>query len=223
MNQFLYKDKGKNIYNKKEIPVAVLDMEVDNEQYLLHNITNLKQYMELKPSEKQVKKKTLKSNKKEPVVKASYQSYKKEDKEKFFYWVYEKQFNVCAACKMVNIPPSTGQNWFKKGVESLMNNEDLSQRKSGSSLNSSSAGRPPKLCEEYKDFVVGIVDEKPDIVLEKMIEKLNGQFIGLKIKKTALHDFLTKKFQLTLKRAYFYSIQQNSIENIEERHKWVTR
>lgn len=58
----------------------------------------------------------------------------------FFFFIYEKQLSVRAACKMVKIPPSTGQNWYKKGLESLEKEEDLPHVKE-----KNEAGRPPKL------------------------------------------------------------------------------
>lgn len=108
-------------------------------------------------------------------------------------------------------------------MESLDRDEDLPHRKVGSGLNSNSVGRPPKLREEHKDFVVRVVDEKPDIVLEEMMKQLNVEFMGLEIKKTTLHDFLVKKCQFTLTRAHFHSVERNSPEKIEERYTWVTR
>ncbi|KAL0075773.1 hypothetical protein J3Q64DRAFT_1773987, partial [Phycomyces blakesleeanus] len=65
------------------------------------------------------------------------------------------------------------------------------KKKIVSRLSSSSAIKPPKLCEEYKNLVVVIVDAKPDIVLEEMMEKLNTQFMGPEIEKSLFHDFLT--------------------------------
>lgn len=84
MDQFIYEDGSGNLYDKGGTSIAVIDMEVDNEQYPLNNITNFKQYMELKPSEKQAKgNEPVNSSeddsiiKKEKTVKASYRSYKK--------------------------------------------------------------------------------------------------------------------------------------------------
>lgn len=117
---------------------------------------------------------------------------------------------------MVKIPPSTGQNWYKKGLESLEKDEDLPHVKE-----KNEAGRPPKLQEEHKEYLLSIVDEKPDLVLEEMMGQLNLQFKDLSIKKSALHEFLTEKCQITLKRAHFHSVKRNSLAKIEERYKWV--
>lgn len=82
-------------------------------------------------------------------------------------------------------------------------NEDLPHRKDGSGLNINSAGRPPKLRKEHKDFVVGMVDEKLGIVLEELMEQLNAQFMSLEIKKFTLHDFLTKKMSFHTQESSF--------------------
>jgi hypothetical protein len=54
-----------------------------------------------------------------------------------------------------------------------------------------------------------------------MMDQLNAQFMGLEIRKSALHKFLTEKCQFSLKRAHFHSVERNSPEKIEERYNWV--
>jgi hypothetical protein len=117
---------------------------------------------------------------------------------------------------MVKIPPSTDQNWYNKGVESLEKDEDLPHRKEVNL-----AGRPPKLHEGHKEFLISMVDEKPDLVLDEMMEQLSAQFTDLRIEKSALHESLTEKCQISLKRAHFHSIERNSLTKIEERYNWV--
>ncbi|KAI8639334.1 hypothetical protein BD408DRAFT_324453, partial [Parasitella parasitica] len=129
MDQFIFEDGKGNLYDEQGESVAVLAMEVDDEQYPLDNITNFSDYMNLKPPEKPIKKTKEEDGLKQEGGNAEpeepkgtrYRSYKSEDKAKFFFLVYEKQMSIRAACKMVKIPPSTGQNWYKKGVESLEN------------------------------------------------------------------------------------------------------
>ncbi|KAI9249612.1 hypothetical protein EDC94DRAFT_663947 [Helicostylum pulchrum] len=119
MCQFVYEDGSGNLCDEQGTSVAIIDMEVDEDQYLLANITNFGEYTDLKPPEKPIKKSKIEQK---GVV------------EK------EKQLSVRAACKMVKIPPSTGQNWYKKGLESLEKEEDLPHVKE-----KNEAGRPPKL------------------------------------------------------------------------------
>jgi hypothetical protein len=42
-----------------------------------------------------------------------------------------------------------------------------------------------------------------------------------KLKKSTLHDFVTKKCGITLKRAHFHAAERNTPEKIEERYNWV--
>ncbi|KAG1449948.1 hypothetical protein G6F56_008491 [Rhizopus delemar] len=130
MDQFIFEDGYGNFCDEQSASVAVIDMEVDRNEYPLANITNFGEYMDLKPPEKPIKK----------------------------------------TCKMVKIHPSTGQNWYNKGVESLEKDEDLPHRKEVNL-----AGRPPKLHEWHKEFLISIVDEKLDLVLDEMLEQLSAQ------------------------------------------------
>ncbi|KAG2200617.1 hypothetical protein INT47_007361 [Mucor saturninus] len=227
MDQFIFEDGSGNLSNGQGDSVAVLAMDVDNEQYPLNGITNFCEYLDLKPPEKPVKKSKAKIS--EEVIttasveqagnnKKSYRSYKSEDKTKFFFLVYEKQLSVRAACKTIKIPASTGQNCSKKGVESLERGEDLPQTKDIGTV-----GRPAKLSQDHKEYLISIVDEKPDLVLEEMVEQMNSQFMDLEIGKSALHKFLTEKCQITLKRAHLYSIERNNHTKIEERYNWVKK
>lgn len=222
MDQFIFEDGSGNLCNEQGDSVAVLAMDVDNEQYPLNGITNFREYLDLKPPEKPIKKSKAKIS--EDVIttasveqagnnKKSYRSYKSEDKTKFFFLVYEKQLSVRAACKTIKIPASTGQNWYKKGVESLERGEDLPQTKDIGTV-----GRPAKLSQDHKEYLISIVDEKPDLVLEEMVEQMNSQFMDLEIGKSTLHKFLTEKCQITLKRAHLHSVERNSPTKIEERY-----
>ncbi|KAL0084562.1 hypothetical protein F4703DRAFT_1854982 [Phycomyces blakesleeanus] len=80
-------------------------------------------------------------------------------------------------------------------MESLEKDEDLPHRKKVSSVGSLS-----KLYNEYKEFLNGMVHEKPGIVLEEMTEQLNTQFMDLEIEKSALHEFLADKCHFFLRR-----------------------
>ncbi|EIE84531.1 hypothetical protein RO3G_09241 [Rhizopus delemar RA 99-880] len=68
-----------------------------------------------------------------------------------------------------------------------------------------------------------VLDEKPSLVLDEMMANLTDQFANLDIKKSALHDFMTKKCKISLKRAHFQLVERNSPEKNEDRHAWVTK
>lgn len=68
-----------------------------------------------------------------------------------------------------------------------------------------------------------MIDEKPGVVLDEMMESLASQFIDLEISKAALYNFVTEKYNITLKRAYYHSTERNSPAKIEERFEWVKK
>lgn len=74
--------------------------------------------------------------------------------------------------------------------------------------------------EEHKEFLVNLIDEKP-IVLNEMMENLTDQFSNFQIKKTALYNFVTKKCNISLKRAHFHAVDRNDPKKIQARHRWV--
>lgn len=49
MSQFVYEDGSGNLCDEQGTSVAIIDMEVDNDQYPLANITNFGEYTDLKP------------------------------------------------------------------------------------------------------------------------------------------------------------------------------
>lgn len=100
-------------------------------------------------------------------------------------------------------------------MESLEKDEDLPHRKEVSL-----AGRPPKFHEEHKEFSISMVDEKPDLVLDEMMEQLSAQFTNLRIEKSAVHKFLIEICQISLERAHFHSVERNSLTKIEKRYNW---
>ncbi|KAG1054711.1 hypothetical protein G6F43_003288 [Rhizopus delemar] len=82
---------------------------------------------------------------------------------------------------------------------------------------------PPKLVDEHQQFLIDLIDGNPSLVLDEIVTRLTEQFAGLNIKKSALHNFMTKKCKISLKRAHLQSVERNSPEKIEDRHAWVTK
>ncbi|KAI9323405.1 hypothetical protein BX666DRAFT_1839920, partial [Dichotomocladium elegans] len=54
-------------------------------------------------------------------------------------------------------------------------------------------GRPPKLVEQHRQFLIALIDEQPSIVLDETITSSTETFAELDIKKSALHDFMAEK------------------------------
>ncbi|CEP08441.1 hypothetical protein, partial, partial [Parasitella parasitica] len=204
-------------------------MEVDDEQYPLTTLTTLATYMDLKPPEKSKKPIANTTEEDESNMKdetnpkknksSTYRKYKKEDMEKFYFLVLEKGMSIRGAAKELNLPATTAQSWYKRGMESLEKGEDLCIRKTGSGR---PVGRPPKLSNEHRDYLVQIIDEKPSIVLDEMMEKLTSEFEGLNIARSNLHKFITTSCRISLKRAHFQPEERNCEAKIEERFQWVT-
>ncbi|KAG0758624.1 hypothetical protein G6F18_010809 [Rhizopus arrhizus] len=125
--------------------------------------------------------------------------------------------SVRAAALQLQIKPRTAQYWVQKDQKEPA---DQIVRNVGGGR---PPGRPPKLVEEHQKFLVDLIDEKPSLVLDEIMASLTDQFANLDIKKSALHDFMTKKCKISLKRAHFQSVERNSPEKIEDRHAWVTK
>lgn len=49
------------------------------------------------------------------------------------------------------------------------------------------------MTDQHKAFLTELIDEKPDTVLDEMMENLTAQFINLESSKTALHNFVTQR------------------------------
>ncbi|CEP11854.1 hypothetical protein [Parasitella parasitica] len=125
--------------------------------------------------------------------------------------VLEKGMPIRAAAKELNLPATTAQSWYKRGMKSL------AKTKSGRPV-----GRPPKLSSEHKGYLVRIIDEKPGIFLDEMMEKLTSEFEGLDKSRSKLQEFATTKCSISLKRAHFQPEERNSEDKIKERFEWVT-
>ncbi|KAG1152789.1 hypothetical protein G6F37_001571 [Rhizopus arrhizus] len=99
-----------------------------------------------------------------------HRKYKKEDMEHFFYLVNEK------------------------GEEAL---DDFFERRKPDSRRP--VGRPPKLTDAHRDYIVKLVDENDTgLILDQMMESLTTEFMGLQIFKSAIHEFARTKCRISL-------------------------
>ncbi|KAI8368771.1 hypothetical protein BD560DRAFT_371154, partial [Blakeslea trispora] len=137
-----------------------VEMEVDNEQFPLEDVTNYDTYMDLKPPERLEKMKIVKAE----IV--ADQGHKEKEKKK--------------------------------------------------------VGRPKILNEEHKGFLLQKYSEDPRATVNEAMESLASQFEGLKIAKTAVHDFMVNDCALTIKKAHFEPKERNSPRSIEARFQWAT-
>ncbi|KAG1255894.1 hypothetical protein G6F68_010039 [Rhizopus microsporus] len=223
MDSFIHEDGKGNMLDDQGNEVFTVDMEVDDETYPLENVTDLNHYLDLKPPErvKQEKEKKLSEKPDKNQIsekgKKTYRRYKPEDKEQFFFLIYEKNMDIREAARALKMPETTAQSWYKKESE---NPEEEIGRKKGSGR---PVGRPSALREEHEQFLKELIDDKPSLVLEEMMDSLTSKFVDLSISKTALYNFVTKKCRISLKKAHFHSVERNSPEKIQERYDWVVR
>ncbi|EIE90456.1 hypothetical protein RO3G_15167 [Rhizopus delemar RA 99-880] len=226
MSQFIIENGKGEMFNENGDKISVLQMEVDDPNFPLGDVTNYDEYHDLKPPEKQKveknettikKKKANDLNENDASTLTTHRKYKKEDMEYFFYLVNEKGMSIRAAAKKMNIPQSTAWNWHKKGEEAL--DDFVEWRKSGSGR---PVGRPPKLTNAHRDFLVKLVDENDTgLTLNQMMESLTTEFMGLEISKSAFHEFAKTKCRISCKRAHFQPEERNNLEKIQLRYDWV--
>ncbi|RCH77619.1 hypothetical protein CU098_002744, partial [Rhizopus stolonifer] len=110
----------------------------------------------------------------------TYGKYKKKDTDSFFLLVEDKKMSIRSAAAEIKIPKSTAYNWYKKGRESLDNDEDIvmDAAKCGAKM-----GSPVILNDTRKEYILSLIDEQPSLVLEGMMGGLISQFAGLKNSK----------------------------------------
>jgi transcriptional regulator with PAS, ATPase and Fis domain len=122
MDSVLFEDGKGNLVHEEGVEVSVVEMEVDEIEYPLHDITNYDCYLDLKPPERLVKtKQEAKESVKEAETqqessdgKKSHRSYKPDVRNYFFYLVYEKNKSIRSAAAELKVPRSTAQSWIKK-------------------------------------------------------------------------------------------------------------
>ncbi|KAI9472267.1 MAG: hypothetical protein EXX96DRAFT_622448 [Benjaminiella poitrasii] len=192
MNQFLFEDGRGNLRNEQRDHVH---KPAKNKQAEAQSSTKADQVM-------------IESDN---VTKNTKRTYKAVVKK--IYLIYEKNMSVRAAAHELKVPQSSAQGWKKKAE--LAGDDELKTIEPGSGRK---AGRPSVFTEEHKEFVINFIDSKPSCVFDEMMKSLTSQFADLQIRKLALHEYVTKKCNITLKRAHFHAAERNSSEKIEERY-----
>lgn len=67
--------------------------------------------------------------------------------------------------------------------------------------------------EEYLEKTFG---DNLSAILDQALEGLTCQFEGLKVSKATFHRFMTNECALFFKKVYFYSVERNSRNKIQE-------
>lgn len=76
-----------------------------------------------------------------------------------------------------------------------------------------------KINSEQKEYLVNVIEEKPGIVLDEMMEVLASQFTDLGISRFSLQKYVTAHFGMSLEKALF--AERNSDTKIEVRFNWL--
>lgn len=111
----------------------------------------------------------------------------------------------------VGVPPRFAQRWWNPYVET---------GKMPYKKESVDTGRPLTFMKEHKDFINNFVKNKPNTVIDEIMENLTAQFTDFKISRSGLHRYMKENLTLTVKGATFQPVARNSAENIEERYQW---
>ncbi|KAI8378747.1 hypothetical protein EDC96DRAFT_434784 [Choanephora cucurbitarum] len=93
-----------------------VEMEVDNEQFPLEDVTNYDTYIDLKPPERLEKMKIVKAEiiADQGHSQRKYTRHSDEKKERFFHLVYVRGYTVPEAAKELDVTKRTAHYWFKK-------------------------------------------------------------------------------------------------------------
>jgi transposase len=79
-------------------------------------------------------------------------------------------------------------------------------------------GRKCILTEEHKATVVNFIDTNPSATVVEVAEHLLKQFTDLKVSRNTVYNFMRNECNISLKKAYFHSMERNSPKKIEERY-----
>lgn len=119
MDNIIYRDGLGNQYNIEGSETVYFQIEVDNEMYLIENVTNSGSYTDLKPPEDINKGKHSFTRKSKKNTKVSYKHYKNVEKQQYLFLVKEKRRNAGAIALKLNINVRTTQGCVAKDVKDL--------------------------------------------------------------------------------------------------------
>jgi hypothetical protein len=74
---------------------------------------------------------------------------------------------------------------------------------------------------EQKEYLVNLIDQKPDIVLDEMMDGLTSQLTNLDISRS-LYKYVTAHCGMSVKKALFRPAERNSDTKIVAKFQWVT-
>jgi transposase len=89
-------------------------------------------------------------------------------------YLFRKRIERFTSRKKIRQSVRTAQGWYDRDQEDP---QDVIQRKQAKDP----VGRPPKLHEEHREFLVELIDKQPGLVLDQIMDDLTSQFMGLEV------------------------------------------
>jgi transposase-like protein len=200
-----------------------VEIKVDNVQFSLGDITDYDSYMDLKPPEKEQKTKRMQESSilERSKGKKEYTRHSSEKKSNFFRLIYQKDYKVSQAAKELDVKRRTAYDWYKKDQDEI--ERDQTDKDVVKQEEKKRVGRPKILGEEHKEFLKKMYGDESRTTVNEAVEGLIAEFSGLKIAKTAVHDFMTNDCALSFKKASFEPEDRNSEKSIAARYDWAVK
>jgi hypothetical protein len=84
-------------------------------------------------------------------------------------------------------------------------------------------GRPSTFTEEHDNFLIKLIDNDPQIIVNDIMEMLIVEFEGFSISNSQLNHHLKNDLCLTMKKVTLEAEARNSPENLQERFDWFMK
>ncbi|KAG1494869.1 hypothetical protein G6F47_006800 [Rhizopus delemar] len=115
------------------------------------------------------------------------------------YTVQDKArcMTASAAAKQLGIHPRTAYRWvsqYNACPDSIFESCEKT-------------GRKYILTEEHKTTVINFIDANPSATVVEVTEHLLKRFHGLKLSYSTVNNFMRREYNLSLKKADFYSVE----------------
>ncbi|KAL1927819.1 hypothetical protein VTP01DRAFT_3640 [Rhizomucor pusillus] len=178
-----------------------MDYLVDEETYALETVSshtqclcNMPRVSDREPAAMRTDEpKDADAHMREATVKREYALYADQDKVWFFELMFEKNLSASAAAHQLGIHVRTAQRWVTQHEKDP---DSISKKRR-------KKGRPRILTAEHQKV---ILDSLRDLRSRR-----------------ALYEFVRTQCNLTLKKAWFQSVDRNSEAKIQERLDWVRK
>ncbi|ORZ05227.1 hypothetical protein BCR42DRAFT_338151, partial [Absidia repens] len=133
--------------------------------------------------------------------------------------------SAAKAGREYNLDERTAQRWIKeyKRRQEIEVTEQSQQTEETAADEKKKPGPKKTLSEDHKNHLKQFINDNPSAVLDQAVDSLTQQFKDLKIKKPAVHEFMTKECNLTFKKAHFHALARNNEMNTNTRYDWILK